>query len=116
MGRQKGDPVKPIQRRRKVARTPEERENQLVGLAYDLVEQRMLAGTATSQETTYFLKLGSQKERYELERMKKENKLLEAKTESLESAKRVEELYKKAMDAFRDYSGQGANYEEVEEL
>ena len=39
------------------ALSPETRENQLISLAYDLVEERLLNGTATSQETTYFLKL-----------------------------------------------------------
>ena len=35
------------------ALTPEARENQLIALATDLVEQRLLDGTASSQETTY---------------------------------------------------------------
>ena len=41
------------------ALTPEARENQMIALAVDLVEQRLLDGTASSQETTHFLKLGS---------------------------------------------------------
>ena len=35
------------------ALTPEARENQLISLAVDLVEQRLLDGTASSQETTH---------------------------------------------------------------
>ena len=34
------------------ALTPEARENQLIELAMDLVEKRILEGTASSQETT----------------------------------------------------------------
>ena len=49
------------------ALTPEARENQLISIAYDLVEKRLLEGTASSQETTHFLKLGSTKERKEKE-------------------------------------------------
>ena len=37
------------------ALTPEARENQMIALAVDLVEQRLLDGTASSQETTHFL-------------------------------------------------------------
>lgn len=87
------------------ALTPEARENQMIALAMDLVEERLRNGTATSQETTHFLKLGSMKERLEREKLEKENKLLAAKTEALESAKRIEELYSDALKAFTEYRG-----------
>lgn len=89
------------------ALTPEARENQLISLATDLVEQRLLDGTASSQETTYFLKQGSMKTKLELEKLKEENALLKAKTENLQSQKRVEELYMEALNAMRSYAGQG---------
>ena len=89
------------------ALTPEARENQLISLAVDLVEQRLLDGAASSQETTHFLKLGSMKNRLEMEKLKEENKLLQARTEALQSAKRVEELYSEAISAMRRYSGNG---------
>lgn len=92
-------------RKRRPALTPEAREKQLVSYAYDLVEQRLLDGTASSQETTYFLKLGSEKSRLENEKLKEENKMLKAKTENLESQTRNEELVKQAIEAFRRYSG-----------
>ena len=87
--------------------TPEARENQLISLAVDLVEQRLIDGTASSQETTHFLKLGSMKNRLEMEKLEEENKLLKAKTESIQSQKRVEELYLEALNAMRNYAGQG---------
>lgn len=89
------------------ALTPEARENQMIALAVDLVEQRLLDGTASSQETTHFLKLGSMKNRLEMEKLQEENRLLKARTEALQSAKRVEELYSEAIKAMRRYSGQG---------
>lgn len=89
------------------ALTPEARENQLISLAVDLVEQRLLDGTASSQETTHFLKLGSMKNRLEMQKLQEENKLLQAKTDALQSAKRVEELYFEAISAMRRYSGGG---------
>lgn len=94
------------------ALTPDSREQQLASLAMDLVEQRLLDGTASSQETTHFLKLVSSKARLEKEYLEKQNKLMTAKTEALESAKRVEELYGEAIKAMRRYSGHGDSDDE----
>lgn len=91
--------------------SPEAREQRLINLSYNLVEQRLLDGTATSQETTHFLKLGSSKERNEREKLEEEIKLLKAKTENLQSMKRSEALMEEALQAFRTYSGQGDSNE-----
>ena len=103
-----------VKKKRKIrpALTPEARENQMIALAVDLVEQRLLDGTASSQETTHFLKLGSMKNRLEMEKLQEENRLLKARTEALQSAKRVEELYSEAIKAMRRYSGQGSDDDE----
>ena len=97
---------KPTQGKRP-AITPEMRENQLISLAIDVAEEQLRNGTASSQVITHFLKLATTKEQLEREKLIKENKLLEAKTGALESAGRVEELYKNALDAFRSYGGYG---------
>lgn len=89
------------------ALTPDARENQMASLAMDLVEQRLRDGTASSQETTHFLKLVSSKAVLERERLLEENKLLRAKTEALESTKEIKVLYEEAFKAMRNYSGQG---------
>ena len=94
-------------RRGRPALTPEARENQLISLAYNVAEKQLLDGTASSQVITHFLKLGTVKEQYELEKIKKENQLLEAKAEALKSAKHIEELYENALNAMKNYSGQG---------
>ena len=96
------------------ASTPEEREQQLTALAYNLVEKRLLDGTATSQETTYFLNLGSVKKKLELEKMIKENTLLDARTEQLGKGDRMEELLDRAVKAFKGYSGEEMPSEEGE--
>lgn len=100
------------QKRMRPALTPESRENQLVSLAMDLVEKRLLEGTASSQETTHFLKIASTKERLEMKILEKQEKLIEAKTKSLESTQRIEELYANALKAMQNYSGQGSDNEE----
>ncbi len=91
-------------KRPKPALTPEARENQLIALAINLAEQQLMDGTASSQVITHYLKLGSSKERLEKEMMEKQKELIDAKTESLRSAKRLEELYADALKAMRDYS------------
>lgn len=100
--------VKPVgsPKMMKPALTPEARENQLISLAVDLAEQQLREGTASSQVITHYLKLGSTKERIEKEILEKQKELIAAKTESLKSAQRIEELYTEAISAMRKYSGQ----------
>lgn len=85
--------------------TPEGREQQMISLAMDLVEQRLRDGTASSQETTHFLKLASTRNQLEIEKLKRETELLEVKKETLESSARMEKLYSDAMEAMKTYSG-----------
>lgn len=89
--------------------TPEIREQQLISLAVDLVEKRLIEGTASSQETTHFLKLASSRTRLEKQKLEEENKLLRAKTKAIEDAADMKELYKDAIDAMRRYSGYGGS-------
>jgi hypothetical protein len=94
------------------ATTPGGRENQLVSLAVDLAERQLIDGSASAQVISHFLKLGSSREHLEQERLRNENRLLEAKVEQLASSKRMEELYEQALNAMRTYGG---NEEEGEE-
>lgn len=87
--------------------TPEARESRCISLAYDLVERRLLDGSASSQETTHFLKLATEEARLKREALRADTRLREAKTESLESGKRIEDLYENAIKAMRNYSGNG---------
>lgn len=92
-------------RKLKPSTTPEGRENQMIALAIDLAEQQLRDGTASSQVITHYLKLGTMKERLEMENLRHEIELKVAKTEALQSAKHVEELYTNALNAMRAYSG-----------
>lgn len=94
-------------RKMRPATTPEGRENQLIALATDLVEQRLRDGTASSQETTHFLKQSTAKARLEKEILELQKELIAAKTEALRSQKSSEELYEKAIRAMGIYSGNG---------
>ena len=100
---------KPSTTKRRKALTPEAREQQLISYAIDLVEQRLLDGTASSQETTHFLKLGSIEARKKLEILEEERKMMIAKRESLESMKNMDQIYKDAIKAMQTYSGNGSS-------
>lgn len=99
--------------RRPPATTPEARENQLVSLAFDMAEKQLAEGTASAQVLTHYLKIGSTREQIEKEKLRKENILLAAKAEGMESAKRVEALYSEAMIAFRSYQGEEPGMNDV---
>ena len=93
--------------------SPEADEQICISLAIDLVKERLRNGTASSQETTHFLKLATSKAKIEKEILEKQRDLIVAKTEVMQSQKRSEELFAEAVKAFRGYSGQG-NVEEDE--
>ena len=96
-----------VKEKHRLALSPEAREQQMIALAVNLAEQQLREGTASSQVITHYLKLGTQKEKLEREKLEKENELLRAKTETLQSQRKIEELYSEAINAFKKYSGHG---------
>lgn len=93
-------PLKPAPRR---ARDPYERENQLIALAVDRVEQRIRDGQASSAELLYFLKLASPNAVLERRVLELQAELLEAKRDSLRAEQTSGDLYKEALAAFGGY-------------
>lgn len=93
------------------ALTAEGREKQMISMAVDCAEKQLRNGTASSQLIVHYLRLGSEKTRLEMEKLKEENKLLRAKTEAIKSIKSQEELYANAIRAMRRYSGEQVNDE-----
>lgn len=69
----------------------------------------MIEGTASSQETTHFLKLATQEAKLKVKILEKQEELISAKTESIKSSQRTEELYRDAIIAMRKYSGGGTD-------
>lgn len=104
--RRASEGVEKLEHRRAPATTPEARENQLIALAEARAEEQLRNGTASSQVICHYLRLGSQREKLEREKLKSEVEMLVAKKEAIESAKRVEELYSEAMRAVRSYRGE----------
>ena len=77
----------------------------MVAYAVDLAEKQLREGTASSQVITHYLKLGSMQSKLEREILEKQKELITAKTESIKSGKKVEELYLNALNAMKSYSG-----------
>jgi hypothetical protein len=102
----------PSTRNRRPAATPEERENQMVALAIDVAEQQLRNGTATSQVIVHFLKLATQRDRLEREKIAHENELLQAKVAQIDAAQVMIDLYERAIKAMKRYSGQD-DYDEI---
>lgn len=97
------------------ALTPEARENQIISLAMNTAEQRIRDNTASDTLICHFLKLGTSKYQLELEKLRSEEKLNQAKIDSMKSLEEQDELYKQAIAAMMDYSGSGEvgdNYDE----
>lgn len=101
--------------RRPPATTPEARENQMIALAFDLAEKQLIDGSASSQVITHYLKLATTREQIEKEKLELEKQLLKARTDTIESAKRVEELYANALNAMRGYQGTEVDEEEYDD-
>lgn len=100
---------------RRQPKSDEEREMHLINLAYDYAEKQFLDGTASSQVTTHFLKMGSAKTRLEEEKIRRENLLLEARVEELKSTAVMQELYEQAIRSMTLYQGRNLEEENDEE-
>jgi len=93
-------------RRRAPARTPQARENQMIDYAVDLAERQLRAGTASAQVITHFLKLGTERERLEREKISMETEMIRAKADALAAGGHLEEIYTQALSAMKSYAGQ----------
>lgn len=87
------------------ARSLDAREKEVVSLAVELAERQLRDGSASPSVITHYLKLGTTSYQLELEKLKHENELLQAKTENIRSLGRMEELYAEAIESLRRYQG-----------
>ena len=92
-------------RKQTPAKTPEARENQLINLAVEETERRLLNGTASSQIITTLLKLATTKAQLELEKLRSDIALQQAKEQEIADKASNSDLYAQALAAFRSYKG-----------
>ena len=94
-----------IKRRSAPAVDPEARENQMISLATDAAERELMKESPDKRIVIHYLKLATTKAQLEKEKLRRENSLLEVKTDAVKSAARSDELYADAIAAMRIYSG-----------
>lgn len=87
--------------------SPEARENQLISKAYDLAEKQLTEGTASSQVIAHFLKLGTTRAELEKEKLRIENRKIEAQIKSIQNADEMDKKIEKVLKAMRNYQGYG---------
>lgn len=97
------------------ARSIEAREDQLISLAIDMAEEQLTNRTASPLVLSHYLKLATVRAQLEKEKLENENKLLQAKTDSLQSQKKMEEMYRDALNAMREYSGNSSTEYEIDQ-
>lgn len=107
MPKAKVETSSPQRKKRRPALDPKAREDQLISLANDVAEQQMLDGTVSSQVLTHYLKLGTAKAKLELKLLEKEEALIDAKIDKIESEKKQDEMYQEVLDALKIYNGGG---------
>lgn len=86
-------------------RTPEERENTLIGLAVDLTERKLRNGTAPAQLIVPLLNLATKRAALELEKLRSDTELANARVESMHAQERSAEVYEKVLSAIKRYNG-----------
>lgn len=109
------DGIKSTPRRRRPARSPEERENQLTELAVDLVEKQLVEGTVSAAVLTQLLRRATQRDKLELERIRVQTELDVAKRDNIGSDKDSDTIALAAIAAISTYHT-GVDPEEEEEF
>lgn len=99
-------------RRRAPAKTSRARENQLIALAADLAEKKLLDGTASSQLITTLLQFASTKAKLEMKKLETDIAYTESKKKQLKSADEMKEVYEAALNAFKSYQGSSQVYDD----
>lgn len=98
-------------RRTPVPLTPEGQESYMISLATDVAREQLENRTASSAVIVHYLKLGTEKARLEMELLEKQKMLADAKTESYQSNKKIEEIMQNALEAMKSYSMSGGDDE-----
>lgn len=97
------------------AQTPEARENQLINKAVNEVERRLDNGTISSQLLTLLLKLATTKYQLEIEKLRSDISLQQAKEQEIEDKASNSDLYAQALMAFRSYKGDISEEDEYDD-
>lgn len=87
------------------AMDPENRLQQLSGIALDRIEERMLNGKATGAELIFMAKFADPERFFKQDKIATETELLASKKQAIDSGKNTEKLYADAINAMKHYQG-----------
>lgn len=93
--------------------TVEQEERECINLAVELAKKQLREGTATSQVITHYLDMASPLTKERARRVQLENELIEAKIGRLKAEEDYQRIAADAIAAFKEYSGQGNDDEEI---
>ena len=96
------------------AKNKKSREDQMIALAIQLAEKKLADGTAPTPIIVHYLRESSVRRDLELEKLKKENALLEQKAKSLANEDEQKRMYEEAIAAMKVYSGNGSDEDYLE--
>jgi len=85
--------------------TPEQEDLYLQSLAKKQAAYMLKNNTAPAPIVKFFLDQASLDKQLKLEKLRRENALMEAKTKAIESAEETEKMYAEAISAFKSYHG-----------
>lgn len=88
-----------------VQETQEAREAVLIALAESQAEKMLREGNAPAAIVVHYLRLGTAREKAEVERIKSETAAANAKTSAIKAAEESGERYLAAIEAMKMYSG-----------
>lgn len=104
-------PTSAAGRKRPPARTPEDRENQLMASAIDLVEKQIAEGTVSSQVLSHYVRMSSTRNRLEEQKLRYETERLRVQNENELLAREREEDYAKVLEALQAYRGEDHDFD-----
>ena len=84
---------------------PENRLQQLSGLALDRIEERIRKGEATGAELIFIAKFADPERFFRQDKIATETELLASKKKAIDSSKNTEKLYEDAIRAMKHYQG-----------
>ena len=87
------------------AKTPEDQEQLMINLTMKQTEQMLKEGRAPAPVLVHFLRLATEKTKLENKRLESDVRLADAKIKVMESQRHSDELYEKALAAFKSYGG-----------
>ena len=87
------------------AKTPEEQEQRMINLTMRQTEQMLQEGRAPAPVLVHFLRLATEKTKLENKKLEADTKKSLAQVEQIEQQKHSDELYEKALAAFKSYGG-----------